>query len=281
MNMIQRGFVGAAAMFATASLLAGCNTGGPDDQTAAVPTSKGDVVINGALLYSTEVRPGHLVEFYDFGDGATAVRESFPTEMAGEGVMRDKASPEDLASVFRLLNPNANVIPEKILAADGRAKLAAAENAKRGVPVGDAANDLSSSADLGVAPVLAAAASNCSSDVFGDSWGASWFLDNFCNERNIRICHTNRPSDSYSGISSSLRYKQMEGDFNVAGHLKAEHATYDCCFICACGVTWHTDFDMNIQPRHIEIITYTSSTPKRLISATSPCGHAHTAALHN
>lgn len=296
--MMNRGLVNTAAILAAASLLGACNTGpksepGPAGKAAA-KVEKTEGAINGTLLYATEARPGHLVEFYDFGNGSTAIHESYAMELGGAGFMEDKASPDDLASVYRLLNPKETVVPTAILAADARAKrfvqdraaLVAAEAAKRGMSIDQIVKEPAlelPARERNISPILSAAASNCSpTDFYDDNWGVEWFYDNVCNERNIRICHTNRFTDQYTGKSSSLRYKQMEGDFNVAGHMKGRTGSDQCCFLwCDCGIDWHTDFDISVRPRHVEMFTYTRSAQYRDIDATSPCGHAHTAALHN
>ena len=292
--MTKRGLTNTAGTIVAGALLAACGVGEKGEKpapvtgvTPVVHATRSEGVINGTLLYSTEPRPGHLVEFYDFGDGATAVHESFPMDIGGTGIMEDKADPVDLASVFHLLNPKTAIVPDQILAADLRAKQAAeahakvrADNAKINAPISELPPE-PSSLESGDGQLLSA--TNCSDDFYGDNWGVEWFYSNVCNERNIRICHTNKATDTYTGKSSSLRYKQMEGDFNVAGHMTGLHWTENCCLIlvCDCGLTQHTDFDLSVRPRHVEMFTYTTSAFARRITATSPCGHAHTAALHN
>src|SRR3954454_11843944 len=81
-NMTKRGLTNTAGTIVAGALLAACGVGGKGEKpapvtgvTPVVHATRSEGVINGTLLYSTEPRPGHLVEFYDFGDGATAVHE--------------------------------------------------------------------------------------------------------------------------------------------------------------------------------------------------------------
>src|SRR5439155_4634437 len=75
----------------------------------------------------------------------------------------------------------------------------------------------------GVTPQLA-----CSDDGFGGNWGANWFVNNYCNAGGFRWCRTNlgwaRSNDFSAGWTS---WRQMEGDFNLPGHLFASRISCD------------------------------------------------------
>jgi hypothetical protein len=221
--------------------------------------------IDGTLLHRRELGPGHTVSFYDFGDGLVAIRESMPIDGGSRLFMKGMEGHGTLAEVYLKLNPGVAEVPARITAADGRARALEAGTVAREAPT--------PLATTSVAPTAALA---CSADVDRNSWGQDWFFINLClgwPEDAQRACVSNVASAQVSGNYQWSAWAQMEGDHNVAGHIRG---TYRRCGGIFCTVT-RTIVDRPLPPRTIEYWEHSGLGDKVSWTGDSPCAHAHTA----
>jgi hypothetical protein len=260
-----------AATLALAAGLSGClsdSESAPTPPADSAPTQNTTEGIYGSMLYAKDLGGDHRVEFYDFGDGNSAIRESGSMDGSAKAVLPSMQI-SSLEDAYRKLNPQTANIPEAIQKAD----LAAA--AKVWEP--GASPKFTTTPEI-TSPALAKTASqSCSGDAYGDGWGGNWFNSNYCTEGNFRWCHNNSGS-AWSGEYSTSwsKWMQMEGDFNLAGHIHAtviRHHWYGDDFRT-------TLMDHDILPRRWEAWTEGGSD-KFSFTATSPCGHAHVNLMWN
>jgi hypothetical protein len=170
------------------------------------------------LVHSFDAGNGHTVEFYDFGEGQVAVKEQY---LIGDKPLLDNTAALEaatLADMYRRVRAGGSV-PEAIVAAD----LHAADTLSKPQVIHTLLPSPAAPADLGK---VEQAATSCSADLFGDSWSAQWFIDNFgslwnynCGGDFVNVNQvTNQPSThSWAGGKYVWLWKGFEGDFNVAG----------------------------------------------------------------
>jgi hypothetical protein len=246
--------------------------------TASGTTKSVAASIHGTLLYTKQLGSDHTVDFYEFGEGGTAIHESSSMDNEEAPFLAQGVVFSALADAYAKLNPATSEVPAAILQADGRA--AAALSARGAPPLttetpGGASSTLSDE-------ILSGAASTCSSDELGDSWGASWFLNKFCITGNFRWCPTNYGwADSGQYQASWSQWTQLEGDFNLTGHIRGSEIScgWDS-FIFGCGPRTII-FDYDILPRRYETWTFTDGSNYYEVYGTSQCGHLDAAFLHN
>jgi hypothetical protein len=268
----------AGLFFAGAFSLIGCLP--EPTETAGKGTAAplpGDVPgIQGTRLYVKELGAGHHIEFYDFGEGHTAVHESKSMDDKQTAVLDVPYLYGSLADVYAKLNPGAEAVPEAILKADEDAAL---QRAAVRVNTAEFLSPRAAGEDGNKPMALAKTAESCSQDGYGDGWGGDWFLNQFCTTGNFRYCQKNfgwATSGEYSASWSSWR--QMEGDFNVRGHMTGSIIRVNWFW----GESPRTGlFDYDVLPRHYEIWTFTDGKDRYSIKGTSPCGHLHVAFLWN
>jgi len=255
----------ALAALALSAGLSGClsdsesNSVSPD---ASTPTQNTPAGIYGSMLYAKDLGGKHSVEFYDFGDGNTAIRESGSMDDPAKAVL-PSLHISSLEDAYRKLNPQSASVPEAILKADQ-------SSLPKAWKPGTSA-DFTATPEA-IRPALAkTAAVSCSADYYGDGWGGDWFKNSFCIEGNFRWCQTNY-GWANSGVYSHSwsKWMQMEGDFNVPGHVFATITRHH----------WYGDdahvtlIDHDILPRRWEAWTEGGSD-KFSFQGTSPCGHLH------
>jgi hypothetical protein len=273
---------------ACTSVALGCGSAG--EVSEAEPVSG----IYGTALYAKTVGPDHVVDFYEFGAGKFGIRESLSVDNGEVPILDGAWKFDSLADVYKRLNPAASEVPATILEADGRAvelrSRLARQNALRPVPANATSSSPPVAGEPAAGPVGAspkgesfvAAAANCSGDAYGDNWGENWFLDRYCNAGGFRWCPTNKAwanSGDYSAGWSSWR--QMEGDFNVRGHILADRISCDDYWLfTSCGFRTLI-IDHDVLPRHIETWTYNDGNDVFSFRGSSQCGHQHTAFLRN
>jgi len=272
---------------ASSFLSMGCSfasqpTGGSEPPASTLPeTAANDTKTNaatgihGTLLYTKTIGPLHAIDFYEFGAGVTAVHESLSIDNGEVPVIRSKVPFPSLADVYMELNPESKGVPTDVLEADRRAALLPQVTESQAVaPVSHVSP---------VAQEIASGASGtCSGDYYNDNYGASWFLNNFCTQGNFRWCPTNTGwTDSGRFSLNWAQWNQMEGDFNLPGHITGWH--YDCIRILGVNTGCYSggnDFDYDVIPRRIE--TWTWSNASRVeVHGSSQCGHDHTAFLQS
>src|SRR5713101_7334552 len=128
------------------------------------------------LVHSFDAGNGHTVEFYDFGEGQVAVKEQY---LIGDKPLLDNTTALEaatLADMYRHVRAGGSV-PEAIVAAD----LHAADTLSKPQVIHTLPPRPAAQADLGK---VEQAATSCSADLFGDNWGAQWFIDNYGSEWN-------------------------------------------------------------------------------------------------
>lgn len=244
-----------------------------DGQSIAVPNGQ----INGTLLYSKMLGKDHIVAFYEFTPGVTAIYESLFIDSGEVSVMNPEHTFSSLAQFYAKLNPDAATPPTKILEADVRSeKLMAEQQITGGPPAGEKRSDLAQG-------ISSAADGTCSGDFFGDGWGGDWYLNRACTSGNFRWCKKNFAwADSGQFSRSWATWQQMEGDFNLRGHVKGDHWHCDSPIpgIIACGWVNTVDFDFDILPRQQMAWAWNPSSNAH-VAGTSQCSHLHVAFLWN
>lgn len=315
-------------LLATIALFAGCVAPmGADPERAprhkatveiapSVTTPVPGGYVSGKLLHALNLGKNHNLEFYEFSPGAYGMRETLSMDDHEAQSVVEHADYASMVAVYRAARPDADLseIPQALVEADRvveaatAAAVADAKNVDINVPVNDdtnneavaqvsAALDCSTSHsnvagcfDDGIPTPVPDPPHACSGDAFGDNWGAQWFLNNFCNERNFRECVTNqRVHQSGEKNTRAFLVKEMEGDYANIGHFHGASRKSTHCessffldpFCTTYEFTVQWDFDM--QPRQIAIMTSTDGYPSVLKRswAWSECNHSHMAVLFN
>jgi hypothetical protein len=233
--------------------------------------------INGTHLYSKTLGEDHIVSLYEFGPGVTAIRESLSMDNGENPVVDSMNSFRFLADVYTELNSSAKEIPAVILEADARAAQTAASAVMPNATLPSAEDGFR----LSSGPRVETA---CSADLTNDGWSGNWFLNNYCNTGAFRYCQANFAwVDSGTFSRSWASWRQMEGDFNLPGHIHGDHAFCDRgpFGIGACGWQIITDFEYDVLPRHIEIWTWNSGSSNAHVAGSSQCGHIGVSFLWN
>jgi len=235
--------------------------------------------IHGTLLYTKTVATGHVVDFYEFTPGAVAIHESYSID-SGEKPLVDTTHAASLAEFYAQLNPGERAVPSAILDADQRAlELASAAEAV-GAPPTMTATEVPAVDNA----ITAGASGTCSADLNHDAWAAQWFLNNFCNAGAFRSCLTNNGQISTSSQSSApwMSWRQLEGDFNLTGHITGDHWHCDSWWpgVVACGWVMTTDFDYDTQPRSVQVWNWNPASHAEVVGR-SQCGHCDVALLWN
>lgn len=265
---VSKGLLAVVLAAASGQFIVGCGSAG---QAAPAGQSEATEGIRGELLATVQVSEKHRVDFYDYGKGAVGAHEMVEI---GDDILFDKLKTKPtLAEIFTLAKPGAEV-PRALLDAQTRADAfnkqssRVAEALDNNLPPSNVERPITPSATGNVASQSQALA--CSDDLLGDSWGAQWFLDNYCNEGCFRNCSTNVVSSNWNTTKDWFKWKVMAADFNVVAHSKGSHE----CGICASAeLIWSHD----VQPRMVSIHTMTSGY-HWYASASSAC-RMHTAAL--
>ena len=244
-----------------------------DDRGAVTEVPEG---VNGELVYALEVGPGHVVQFFDFENGERAgVYESMP--VGNTSLLDDVGKAEQsLAAVFSKLRPQQQV-PNRILATDKRVlekrSLRQAVTPDRAWVTAEpvAKRSLLDRAGDGIS----SAAATCSGDLLADGWGGDWFEDNHCLSRCdllFSVCNSNWGWTHYTAAASDyFKYRQMEGDFAVAGEVSA----YTTGYPYPTPKYWWT---VSVGPRKIGTWYFSGSGVSwqtNHFAGESPCGHLH------
>jgi hypothetical protein len=292
---LSKRLLGVTAALILAQALSACgaagDAGGETPASEAAPAAQSSAVegISGELLASVKVSDKHAVDFFDFGEGLLGAHEMMPIGV--DSVLdrfADDASLEEIfaslqpgvampaaltkaqlrADAYNLEHPSVGPVVDRTLnekAVDNEAQLAAPSSVSVRA---EAAGQVGSSEQVGS---VKQAATSCSSDVYGDQWGAQWFLNNMCNEGCFRHCHTNQLWRAVSTTKNWFRWKSMNGDFNVTARSRG----WRVCSICAAD---ETIWSYNIQPRQSDNWKMTGGHEKggRI---DSQCGHGHAAGL--
>ena len=204
----------------------------PSRPAKAAPRAQSPFLDRPSTRRSARARPRRPILGIRFS-GLVAIRESLSIDNGEQPVLDGSWTFDSLADVFTKLNPDAKSMPSTILEADQRAaELRTREARQRAMrPIGATAvpshePSVEAPAEgFGVATKggsSVAAAASCSADAYNDGWGANWFLDRFCNAGAFRWCPTNKGWANTSEHKSNwTRWSQMEGDFNLPGHISS------------------------------------------------------------
>jgi len=244
--------------------------------------------VNGLLLHRINVSPDHRIEFFQFEGGQTGTRETLSID-SGESSLLDPVTRENhaqsLADIFRRVAPH-QTVPQALLNADRKAAMLTLNSkSSQDAALVDADGGKTSalvSAQIPTSHTLAAsaasAAQSCSDDYYGDGWGATWFKQNYCNTGAHRLCDPSNWGWGTTTVKNTQwwSYRQMEGDFNIAGHATVTYAL--CPLIGSCKHATLADTD--VAPRHVSIWTLTGGFDRVTSSGTSPCGHLDMATLY-
>jgi len=252
--------------------------------------------INGTMLHRIHVGPSHRIEFFQFDTGITAVRETMSVD-SGERPLVDSIKhsvPFSLGEVFRQLSPR-EMVPHTLLRADAESEMITNDvKSYKDWPKPSLLTDsfgpnetssspASRSSTASTMSAASAAAQSCSSDYYGDNWGQDWFKQNYCNTGQAKTCWFN-VGWGYSTRSNFkwYSYRQMEGDFNIAGHASVSYWLCTGNFITGSSCGWTPIADEDVAPRTITIWTFGKDWSDGVHAAgTSPCGHLDMATLYN
>jgi hypothetical protein len=268
-----------------ASLLGtGCLEGADADAPEAIaPEAE-----TAKLVHELDEGDGHTLEFYDLGYGLLGVKEEMePTDHAKLKTLEGTTTLSQLYRSVRAAGP----IPEAIVAADDHSArtakrleaLRAASGVKAPAEVAPAPASAISTAPDDVQLTQGAATATCSADYYKDNWGAKWWVNNFglfwegpapkCNGF-ITVDHVeNWGSAQYFFHGGPKQYKQLEGDFNVAGRtiIKTKEILP--------GAPWRVSIDATVSPRKMSVWTFLNPSVfvDYKIEGYSPCNHLMTA----
>jgi hypothetical protein len=235
--------------------------------------------IHGTRLYGKNIAADHVVEMYEFTPGAVAIHESYLKDSGEAAFVDSMSNAKSLADVYSLLNPDEKTVPANILEADARAVKLATTVASAGKPPAPSSKEASTIGQ----EILPGASGTCSGDALGDNWGATWWINNFCNAGSFRQCFTNSGQVTSNEFSASwVNWRQFEGDFNLTGHTHGDHWHCDSWWpgVVACGWVDTVDWDYDVQPRHIESWVWNPASNAEAWGS-SQCGHCDVALLWN
>jgi len=224
------------------------------------------------LLYRDNVGADHTLEYHALGGGTLAVRETLSIDGNEAPLLDEVGHAESLAAVFQRVHPT-TAIPRILVDADRDSTAQRERRARMPSP------DVSA---LLPRPETGASATTCSADFYGDNWGATWFLNGYCNTGNFRECNTNWGWFDNWHQTSWNSYRQFEGDFSTNGHIGAYY--WDCFWSLFTGTVcyWIQSMDHDLLPRHVESWTTTGSDGGWVrFLGNSPCGHLGVAFLWN
>ena len=241
------------------------------DQEGSVETAPAG--INGTLLHRATVGADHVVELYEFERGVTALREALHIDQWETARFMNRNAFGTLADVYLELHPDAAEIPSAIREADQRAAERQIARQTSTLKRGRDERELEppSGAPVAQRALLSVAPACSTTDYYNDGWGADWFLQNFCGPDDW--CPTNAGQINTGRYPRFRRWFQMEGDFNVAGH------------VTAWWWDWHwygfddreVLFEYDIAPRWVESWNFCCTDDDYEIRGESPCNRAHAA----
>jgi hypothetical protein len=221
--------------------LSGCSGGPPQESTPNLTGMDNPTAVNGTLLLEQKLNDS-TIAYYALQDGATAVQEIAPTGASATESLGG-AKPKSLAEAYRAFNPGATEVPSILLEADTRAQAAAGISMAGPHPAFEQKPGLQQSDDGYMSK-------SCSGDLLQDTYGAQWFLNNYCNGGNYLYCGTMWNGTHWSNIWASwAHWTVMAGDFNVGTVSSGGHYSNG---------NKVQDFVHPIQPRTIWTWTYTS-----------------------
>jgi hypothetical protein len=266
------------ALFAIGTcLFSGC--GGPSDESRSGVNNAGgasDDVIHGNLLHSLELTPAHRIDFYEFADGQTALRETYKTEgaravlqpLSGKGL-------KTLAELYQHFAAPGTSVPSAIGEADVRAANLQRSNYAPVRPVGRRVGRGATGDNVGRSSPADGlgqdrqAVLECSADLFGDNWGEQWFRNNYCEPPigTDNYCFTNDWVEVEEFTSCGLDYFQFEGDFDNGGSVRMAH---ESCSFFSCSFV--EDWNGFVSPRDAFHWYYNYPGTWR-VTGKSNCGH--------
>ncbi len=225
--------------------------------------------INGRLLHAIQIEADHKVEFYEFGDGETAIRE--PDQPVPEAIVQADGRRSAMleARAASGAPPEDSKTAPDMLTSDSAAREAAGATRSTPAIAGAAPSELAT---------VSSAIGTCSADQNNDSWGANWFLNNYCVQGAFRDCHTNWGWYDNQGTVRSSYYRQMEGDYNVSGHTSGQYRKCVWSIFYGWECFYFTEWNYDVLPRHVEAWDHgfgDSGWVRR--AGNSPCGHLQVA----
>jgi hypothetical protein len=227
--------------------------------------------IFGVRLYAFRPNgnPNHVVEFYEFQNGKTAIHESKSADDGLPLLLDSLQREKTLAEMFHVLCPD-KVIPQALFEADERA------DCKMQASTSDfTANKTTAPPALPLMPGAPAqankAATPCSPDKYHDGWGGNWFVYQACPPtgsnrdfgRNRYWLNWYTPDDI-----STLRWRMMNGDFNLWQHTYGFHRI---CWGWNC--SWEIKWDYYTNPRIID--GWNMWGGSWWVNIVNDCHHAH------
>lgn len=247
------------------------DTGSQSTQRSVAEIDGGTV--QGTLLHTAEVEPGHTVRYYEFDSTLQFAIETRSAQQAP----RLRPDSVTLAQMYADAMGDA-ALPEVLLAADASRERALASQAP-------ATEQAASVAQALVLPLpqreQAASTDACSSDQLGDQWGAYWFATTFCfpgNGTSVDACRVNqteyddrRNNHATFRASKNFYWVQMEGDFLSSGVSEgwAFHGSNG-----PGGITRLWSY--RVAPRQVRTANFTAGNGWFFGGrAFSGCGHAH------
>ncbi len=238
-------------------------------------------------IYTTSLGGDHVINFYEFGEGNPAASEVYSIDSGDQGFLKTHGPFNSLTEIYKALNPGSQDVPAAILEVDARdALIPAAARAAAAATLNQPEAHVSA-----LGQEVQTAATGCSSDELGDSWGASWFVANFCNAKTTHnFCSTNAGATEWDDFFSSfVTWEQMEGDFNLPGETQVSHLNcswdiwiqqWQCPFISGSPFVAQpgliVEVNQPLAPRHTINWVWKPAVGS-YYRGSSQCGHSHNA----
>jgi hypothetical protein len=243
-------------------------------------------------MHALTLAPGHELEFYEFSEREYGLREVMPIELGSELIMDKLAGRVRLAEAYKLALEisSDDGVPADLIEADRRLEAQAQHRAEQ-PRVDDPADEPLAQHLIekgGVRPVVPPRGNNCSADIEGNGWSGQGFLSNNCDILPFRNCLANRFFEMTPDIrTQQLVWRQMEGDWNMIGHMHADRRDSTECEGSWIDPTctefnWVKAWDMDIQPRQIIGMAAEGGfeTAQKSAWGWSLCNHMHFTELH-
>ena len=247
--------------------------------------------INGTLVASLTLAADHAVRFYDFGNGAIAIRESSSLEEPDAGALvRVDLEVKMASQIYQSLSGEKG---------DSAAVPLALREAERLAPASRGA--LESMDPGGLDPSILVPnvpIPLCSADAYNGDYGANWFLDRYCAEGGFRHCPTN--SATSEGFADDRRPLTMAGMPWLFAGEEGQSSWFKACAMAADfqvsskffggrieqsgsgAASIQKDYDLEVRPRHVECWAYTGVGKRWSVAGrVDDCSRTHFSAMRH
>jgi hypothetical protein len=223
------------------------------------------------------------IDFYLADNGTFGTIEKRSLDSAGPPLTAqvEGLGIDTLSELFLQVAPG-HALPSELIDADARA-LELREAASTTTNLREATGSGEAPPSLEYEPEVSRQTlqSGCSSDLFDDDWGASWFRQNYCyldgygeggcaSASTCYLCSTNRDTlatETSGSNPTEIHGTVFNGDFNVSGRYEMWYRTGSW----PGPYTWHKEFFGALPPRNTMSIHWYGL--KWLVKAFNSCPH--------